>query len=161
MSLPSPFHLREHLAALDLEHYTWAPLLHCREENLWRFIPIYNAQLKCIQFIYYCLCVYFYILYSVCERAKHAGSVWVAPSAWRCEVPVVCSDTSEHWAVWERLVWPLSRCISGFHAGPGTQAALDHCLGKAQSIDLCNLNVVLKEKKKKLIQMPLWWLVFL
>lgn len=42
--------------------------------------------------------VYAYIFTVYTQPVKEPsmlGSVWVAPSAWRCEVPVVCSDTSE------------------------------------------------------------------
>lgn len=88
----SSFPLREHLAALDLEHYAWAPLLHHREGNLWRCIPIYNAQSECIQFIYVIFTVYIQPM----QVSSMLGSVWMAPSAWRFEAPAACCfSTSE------------------------------------------------------------------
>lgn len=62
------------------------------------------------------------------------------------------------WAVQECLVWPLSRCIVGFGAGPDTQVALGHFLGKAPVIYLHNLNIVFKGKKTNISPMPFWWL---
>lgn len=85
-----------------------------------------------------------YVQFINCEEKKYQpvkvpgvlGSVWVAPSAQRYEVPAVCSVLTlvKHWAVWEYLVWPLSRRITGFGAGPGTRVLLDHGLGKASVI---------------------------
>lgn len=50
----------------------------------------------------------------------------------RYEAPVICSTDREALSY---LAMPgLSRCIAGFGAGPGTQVALDHCLGKASVI---------------------------
>lgn len=71
--MSSPFHLSEHLPALDPERYARVPLLHHREGNLWRFIPTYNAQSEFILFIYTVYIYYFYSLYSACESVKHAG----------------------------------------------------------------------------------------
>lgn len=86
----SSFHLREHLAALDMEHHAWAPLLHHREGNLWRCIPIYNAQSMYTVYIYY-----FYSLYSAYESVEQAGNC--GDSTFCMEIWGTCSlfSTSE------------------------------------------------------------------
>lgn len=126
MSMSSPFHPGEHLAALDVERYAWAPLLHHGEGNLWRFIPIYNAQSKCIQFICAVHVYYFYSLSSACESVKHAeiyvGGTLCAEIWGTCGL--VCSNTSE----------ALS-CLGIMPSMTPQQAlVLDHCFGKAPVI---------------------------
>lgn len=77
------------------------------------------------------------------------GSVWVAPSVRRAEVPAVCSNTSEA----QNHLW-----MPGIDPSPGELLASALELApkwyqtiweKHRSCDLCNLNVVSKRKQSK------------
>lgn len=145
VSMSAQFHLREHLPALDLECYAWAPLLHHREGNLWRFIPIYNVQPKFVQFIY----IIFTVYTQPVKVSSMLGSVWVAPSAQRSEVLAVCCNTGEalnclgmaSTRPWEVPCWLWRWTWHPSGIGPLWE--------KHRSFDLCNFNTVLKERKKK------------